>query len=162
MVWLTNERCLLALFPAGTIARAPHHCKSLTCHKQDLNLHSQSSNFVEWNWDVVTTITPWRHNSDSNRIRTNNDLARKQTLKHFATLAKWLSDWAFIYELSGCGFESRCCHLIMKYQFEKSESSQFISILCKKRIWQNFLIWEKFLNSLQLLFPRTNCTFITI
>ena len=29
-----------------------------------------------------------------------------------ASLAKWLS---VIYELSGCGFESRCCHLNFRY-----------------------------------------------
>ena len=23
----------------------------------------------------------------------------------------WLDGWVFVYELSGCGFESRCCHL---------------------------------------------------
>ena len=23
----------------------------------------------------------------------------------------WLNGWVFVYELSGCGFESRCCHL---------------------------------------------------
>ena len=38
VVWLTDER-LLALFPAGTIVRDPHHCESLTYHKQDLNQH---------------------------------------------------------------------------------------------------------------------------
>ena len=36
--WLSDER-LLALFPAGTIVRDPHHCESLTYHKQDLNQH---------------------------------------------------------------------------------------------------------------------------
>ena len=36
-VWLTKER-RLALFPAGTIVRNPHHCKSLISHEQDLNL----------------------------------------------------------------------------------------------------------------------------
>ena len=29
----------LALFPAGTIVRDPHHHKSLPCHKHDLNLY---------------------------------------------------------------------------------------------------------------------------
>ena len=24
----------------------------------------------------------------------------------------WLNGWVFVYELSGCGLESRCCHLI--------------------------------------------------
>ena len=37
VAWLTNER-LLALFPARTIARDPHHRVSLTFRKQDLNL----------------------------------------------------------------------------------------------------------------------------
>ena len=40
--------------------------------------------------------------SDSNVIRTHNHLV-------------WLSGWAYVYELSGCGFQSRCCHL--KYVF---------------------------------------------
>ena len=26
----------------------------------------------------------------------------------------WLNDWVFVYELSGCGFESSCSHLITK------------------------------------------------
>ena len=27
----------------------------------------------------------------------------------------WLSDWVFVYELSGCGFESCYCHLNFRY-----------------------------------------------
>ena len=34
---VTDER-RLALFPAGTIVRDPHHCESLTCREQDMNL----------------------------------------------------------------------------------------------------------------------------
>ena len=37
VVWLTDER-RLALFPAGTIVRGPHHRESLTRREQDLNL----------------------------------------------------------------------------------------------------------------------------
>ena len=37
VVWLTDER-RLALFPAGTTVRDPHHRESLTRRKQDLNL----------------------------------------------------------------------------------------------------------------------------
>ena len=37
VVWLTDERCL-ALFPAGTIVRDPHHRESPTRCKQDLKL----------------------------------------------------------------------------------------------------------------------------
>ena len=37
VVWLTDER-RLALLPAGTIVRHPHHHESLTCREQGLNL----------------------------------------------------------------------------------------------------------------------------
>ena len=37
VVWLTDER-RLALFPAGTIVRDPHHLESPTRNEQDLNL----------------------------------------------------------------------------------------------------------------------------
>ena len=37
VVWLTDER-RLALFPAATIVRDPHHCKYPTRREQDLNL----------------------------------------------------------------------------------------------------------------------------
>ena len=36
-LWLTDER-RLALFPAGTIVRDPHHRESPTRRNQDLNL----------------------------------------------------------------------------------------------------------------------------
>ena len=36
-VWLTDERPL-ALFPAGTIARDPHHRESPARHEQGLSL----------------------------------------------------------------------------------------------------------------------------
>ena len=36
-LWLTDER-RLALFPAGTIVRNPHHLESPTRREQDLNL----------------------------------------------------------------------------------------------------------------------------
>ena len=37
VLWLTDER-RLALFPAVTIVRDPHHCESPTCQEQILNL----------------------------------------------------------------------------------------------------------------------------
>ena len=35
---MVDQRRLLALFPAGTIVRDPHHCESPTRCEQDLNL----------------------------------------------------------------------------------------------------------------------------
>ena len=49
--------------------------------------------------------------SDSNGIRTHNHLVRKRTLNHSTKLAR-----LFVYELSGCWFESRCCHLNFRYR----------------------------------------------
>ena len=49
--------------------------------------------------------------SDSNGIRTHNHLVRKRTLNHSAKLAR-----LFVYELSGCWFEFRCCHLNLRYR----------------------------------------------
>ena len=40
--------------------------------------------------------------NDSNEIRTHNHLVRPV----------WLNGRVFFYKLSGCGFESRCCHSI--------------------------------------------------
>ena len=37
VVWLTDKKHL-ALFPAGTIVRDPHHPESPTCREQDLHL----------------------------------------------------------------------------------------------------------------------------
>ena len=53
--------------------------------------------------------------SDINGIGTHNHLVRKQTLDHLAKLV-WLNGRVFIYVLSGCGFESRCCHLNFRYR----------------------------------------------
>ena len=49
--------------------------------------------------------------SDSNGIRTHNHLVHKRTINHLAKLAN---------ELSGCGFESRCCHLKGKIAWKSS------------------------------------------
>ena len=52
--------------------------------------------------------------SDSNGIRTHNQLVRKRELNHLAKRGNWpnwLNGWVFLYELSGCGFEFRCCQV---------------------------------------------------
>ena len=38
----------------------------------------------------------------------------------------WQNGWVFIYELNGCGFESRCCHTInMKKYLDPRRGSSF-------------------------------------
>ena len=45
--------------------------------------------------------------SDCNRTRTHNYLVHKQRI--------WLNGSVFVYELSGCGIESRCSHLNFRF-----------------------------------------------
>ena len=52
----------------------------------------------------ATSLTEISLLSDSNGIRNHNHLVCKQTLSHLAKM-----------ELSGCGFESLCCHLNFRY-----------------------------------------------
>ena len=44
-----------------------------------------------------------------NRTWTHNHLVRKRTLE-------WPNGWVFVYELSGCRFESHCSHLSLRYR----------------------------------------------
>ena len=64
--------------------------------------------------------------SDSKEIQTHNHFIRKGTLNHLAKLAaKWLS---VFYELSGCGFESHCCHLYFKGTIMQIRKSPYMFV----------------------------------
>ena len=62
-------------------------------------------------------------------------LFRKRTL--------WLNNWVFVYELSGCGFESRCFHLIYYRNFLSVYFICWLNIIfffykpitCIRKIW---------------------------
>ena len=68
--------------------------------------------------------------SGSNGVRSHNHLVCKWTLNHltewlfeqmesnfdyWVNLSNWVNGWVFVYQLSGCSFHSRCCHLDVKY-----------------------------------------------
>ena len=108
-----------------------------------VTLHSVCLNFKEvlaWNKRDIWIL------GDCNGTRTHHHLVRKRTPNHLAKLAKWsscdvdvylfdalnanapyrlvfttqlnhlasLAEW--LSGLSGCGFESRCSHLIFRYR----------------------------------------------
>ena len=61
--------------------------------------------------------------SNRNGIRPHNHLVHNRTVNQLVKLAKWLvkwpvwlNGWVFVYEISGCGFESCCCHLNFRYR----------------------------------------------
>ena len=60
MVWLIDER-RLALFPAGTIVKDPHHRESLTRRAGFEPAQNLSSGLVERSCAVAITTTPQRH-----------------------------------------------------------------------------------------------------
>ena len=63
--------------------------------------------------------------NDSNDIRTHNHLVRRRV---------WLNGWVFVYEqLSGCGFESCCCHLTL--DMVPASSKEFLDIQANYRVW---------------------------
>ena len=37
----------------------------------------------------------------------------------------WLNGWVYVHKLSGCGFESRCCHLKYNWFFEGPNANTF-------------------------------------
>ena len=51
-------------------------------------------------------------------------------LNLFNNYTNWPNGWVFIYELSGCGLESGCCHLNFRYGacFEQSSCLEFLAI----------------------------------
>ena len=57
VVWL-NDEMHLVLFLARSIARDPHHCKSLTRYEPDLSLKNFSSGLVERSYAVAITTKP--------------------------------------------------------------------------------------------------------
>ena len=58
VVWLTDEGCL-ALFPAATIAKDPHHLRiSDTPQAEFEPAQNLSSDLVKWSCAVLITTTP--------------------------------------------------------------------------------------------------------
>ena len=58
------------------------------------------------------------------------------------TWSVWLNGWVFIYELSGCEFESPCCHLNCRYGacFEQGVPWHLDKLLSVNSLWNSYLI----------------------
>ena len=83
----------------------------------------------------------------------------------------WINGWVFVYELSGCGFESSCSHLNFKFRvcFEQGVSWHWgnysVWIHSETRTWTYrhyfimFLLflynWFILFNSAQIFIPNT-------
>ena len=99
--------------------------------------------------------------SDCNGIRTYNHLVRKQSLNHLAKLVimasldKRLNGWVFVYELSCCELESRCCHLRLaleklwaywswykKYNIMLIKKSVFVFYVGETGLYSNYYVFK--------------------
>ena len=79
-------------------------CMLLSCHVIIMSRWRFRVNLTLCSYLNVKELLAWNRRdiwslSDSSRIRTHNHLLCNRTLNHFV----------FVYELSGCGCESRCC-----------------------------------------------------
>ena len=50
----------------------------------------------------------------------------------------WPNSWVFVYKLSSCGFESRCCHLNFRYGdcFERGVSWHLVKLQSTDSLWK--------------------------
>ena len=94
----------------------------------------------------------------------------------------WLNCWVFVYELSGCGFESRCCHLNFRYSpylearslltFKQTIEWGFtLKLICDMAITyiqmhhidkysqRSWVIWPGWLNSSVFVYEVSGCEF---
>ena len=59
----------------------------------------------------------------------------------------WLNGWVFVYELSGCGIESRCCHFTV-HGFKSMH--HLISTDCLVACKMLNLVWKTEINNLKV------------
>ena len=81
------------------------YCRVIYTFQSESTLYNclNARELLAWNRCDIWSL------SDSKGIWTHNHLVHKRTLNHLAKLVIWLNGWVFVYELSGCRFESRCC-----------------------------------------------------
>ena len=96
--------------------------------------------------------------SDSNVIRIHNQIVRKWTFNYLAKLAwsVWLNGKVYVYELSDCGFESRC-HIKSVFIIYPSRGlSKYIKLRC----WPlTFTLYKAFLKDRNISVTRLPVSF---
>ena len=88
------------------------------CFEQGVPWHS--GNYEVWlHSDIQATLEcGFTLKRVRNMIRTDSQMHRTDKYSQDSSII-WpvgINDWMFVYELSGCGFESRCSHLIFSFR----------------------------------------------
>ena len=111
---------------------------ALLCYSGDRKLNRDF--FLDRNKHHIWSL------SDSNGIRTHNDLVCKQTLNDrwallwvlICTVHSIVCYYAHVYELSGYGFKSCCCHLHNRYVENKFSKNIDLPYKAKQSVNQSF------------------------
>ena len=107
IMWMKNKFSDRPILVCETIERVPN----LTLNCMFLSCHVRVSQWIHTLWLPECQGTPYSKQTQNlkfkwlNGTRTHNHVVRKRTLNHLAKLAKVV--WVVVYELSGCGCESR-------------------------------------------------------
>ena len=88
----------------------------------------------------------WMEFEWQQRGSNHNHLVRKRILNHLGQKKirpVSLNGWVFVYELSGCGLESRCCHWNFRYgaSFEQGVPWHSSKLKSVDSLWNSYVIW---------------------
>ena len=107
------------------------------CHHQIVNAKINLQ--IYFPSPYLPEVSNWKDaNTEWNWSRTQNHLVHKRTLRPI-----WLNGWVFVYELSGCGFESSCSHLNFRFRacFEQGvpwhSDNYIVWIHSETRMWHD-------------------------
>ena len=83
-------------------------------------------------------------------IRTYNQMHRTDKYSQHSSIIwpVWLNGWVFVYELNGCGFESSCSHLKVRYISQHLNNPSWFHINCRLSLCEvQYQVWWGFVVS---------------
>ena len=122
-----NSVCLHVIIMSRMSSRVNLH--SIVCQRTPCSKQASYRKFKWQQWDSnPQPLSSWTN-------------TQKLKLK----LVSLLNCWVFVYELSGCGFESRCCHLCSMLLSFRDETCFENSVRCLYTFKQNNNVWLLYL-----------------
>ena len=91
-------------------------CMFLSCHVRVSEwIHTSSKEFLDIQANIESGFTLKRVR-DMTRTYSQMHRTDKYSQPSSIIWPVWLKSWVFVYELSGCGFESSCSHLNFRFR----------------------------------------------
>ena len=122
--WLNGRLFVYELSGCGFESFCSHlNFRFCTCFKQGVPWHSD--NYREWIHSKMRMWHPWRSGNYRVWIHSETPMWHDKNIQSNAPYRQvlttqlnhlkrpvWLNGWVFVYELSGCGFESSCSQFL--------------------------------------------------